>query len=325
MTNIKPSFFNDFKCIAEKCTDNCCIGWEIDIDPDSLEKYSSLDTPFGEKIRSKITVSEDASKCFKLCENDRCPFLNENNLCDIIINCGKDSICDICTEHPRFYNCYPTVTEIGLGLACEEACRLLIENEFNLRYQETREIKKLTPDEEQEMLLYNKISYLRSKIFEIMQTQCDYVSKIKDVISYLEDETEEMSFVKGDRELISDYRKSEPINHKWTTFIDDLCGCFAEITALEKQVVFSDEENEIYSKLFCYILYRHLSKAVYDGEIMCRICFAIESVRFIILSDLYTVLKCGKITEKDRINNIKRWSQQVEYSEENTEYLIFGE
>ncbi len=324
MTYIKPSFFNDFKCIAERCTDNCCIGWEIDIDDETLCKYNALNTPFGDKIREKITVSQDGSTCFSLGEGERCPFLNKDNLCDIIINCGESAICDICTEHPRFYNCFPAVTEIGLGLACEEVCRLLIENDFNLITQETREIIELTPEDEQEMLLYNKISYLRSKIFEIMKTDGDYSKKIKEVIAYLEDETEEMSFVKSDRELISDYQKSEPINDKWIVFIDDLCSCFTEITAFEKQIEFSGEENEIYSKLFCYILYRHLSKAVYDGEIMCRVCFAVESVRFVILSDLYTKLKCGEITKTDRIDNIKRWSQQVEYSEDNTEFLIFG-
>ncbi len=325
MTNIKPLFFNYFKCIAERCTDNCCIGWEIDIDSETLCKFNALNTPFADKIREKITTSADGSTCFSLGEGERCPFLNKDNLCDIIINCGESAICDICTEHPRFYNCFPAVTEIGLGLACEEVCRLLIENDFDLNIQETREIIKLSFDEEQEMLLYNKVSYLRTKIFEIMKIDGGYISKIKEVISYLEDETEEMSFVKPDRELLSDYKKSEPINNKWTEFINALCANFTEISALEKQNEFSVEENKLYSKLFCYILYRHLSKAVYDGEIMCRVCFAVESVRFIILSDLYTKLKCGEITQTDRINNIKRWSQQVEYSEENTEFLTFGE
>ncbi len=324
MINIKPSFYNDFKCIAGKCTDNCCIGWEIDIDDATLQKYNTLETEFGEKIREKITVSEDGSNCFKLCHNDRCPFLNDGNLCDIIINCGEDSICDICKEHPRFYNCYPNVTEIGLGLSCEEVCRLLIRKGFALTEQQTRDVVKLTPSEEQEMLIYNKISYIRSKIFGIMAEVGDYGDKIKRVISYLEDETEEMSFVKTDKELISDYIKTEPIDDEWTSYITELSGKLSEILSFEKTIVFTDEESKIYSDLFCYILFRHLSKAVSDGEIMCRVCFAVESVRFIIISDLYTRFCKGEITEKDRIDNIKRWSKQVEYSEENTEFLIFG-
>ena len=33
-----PTFYRDFKCIANRCTDSCCIGWEIDIDEDN-NKY----------------------------------------------------------------------------------------------------------------------------------------------------------------------------------------------------------------------------------------------------------------------------------------------
>ena len=32
-----PDYYDEFQCIADKCSDNCCIGgWEIDIDEDEL-------------------------------------------------------------------------------------------------------------------------------------------------------------------------------------------------------------------------------------------------------------------------------------------------
>ena len=37
-----PEYYNKFKCIASKCSDNCCIGWEIDIDSKTYEKYKML-------------------------------------------------------------------------------------------------------------------------------------------------------------------------------------------------------------------------------------------------------------------------------------------
>ena len=86
MFTVKPDFFDNFKCVADKCTDSCCIGWEIDVDDTTLEKYNKINTHFGEEIRSQIMESEDGSNCFRLCENERCPFLNEKNLCNIIIN-----------------------------------------------------------------------------------------------------------------------------------------------------------------------------------------------------------------------------------------------
>ena len=30
-----PSYYKNFRCIADKCPDNCCRGWEIDIDEDT--------------------------------------------------------------------------------------------------------------------------------------------------------------------------------------------------------------------------------------------------------------------------------------------------
>ena len=37
-----PSYYKNFRCIADKCPDNCCRGWEIDIDEDTLDYYKDL-------------------------------------------------------------------------------------------------------------------------------------------------------------------------------------------------------------------------------------------------------------------------------------------
>ena len=36
-----PTYYKNFKCIADACEHSCCIGWEIDIDPEALEKYEN--------------------------------------------------------------------------------------------------------------------------------------------------------------------------------------------------------------------------------------------------------------------------------------------
>lgn len=51
-----PSYYDDFECIADKCTDNCCVGWEIDIDEITAEKYFSIGGEFGERLKSSITM-----------------------------------------------------------------------------------------------------------------------------------------------------------------------------------------------------------------------------------------------------------------------------
>lgn len=120
-----PDYYRDFHCIADRCRHSCCIGWEIDIDDASLERFRSVEGPLGEKLRANIDLSPTPHFTL-LGEAERCPFLNEKNLCELILSLGEDSICDICRDHPRFRNFYSDRTEIGLGLCCEEAARLLL-------------------------------------------------------------------------------------------------------------------------------------------------------------------------------------------------------
>ena len=46
-----PTYFNEFACIGGACEDNCCIGWEVDIDDESLEVYKSVGGEFGDRLR----------------------------------------------------------------------------------------------------------------------------------------------------------------------------------------------------------------------------------------------------------------------------------
>ena len=124
MKTYAPDYYNEFKCIADKCKNSCCIGWEIDIDDNTYKKYMSLNSPIGEKLRKNIT--EELPHSFKLRENEKCPFLNENGLCELILELGEDSLCDICSLHPRFRNFYNTRTEIGLGLCCEAVVEIVL-------------------------------------------------------------------------------------------------------------------------------------------------------------------------------------------------------
>lgn len=116
MLEIYPDYYSEFKCIAGACNHTCCAGWEIDIDDESFERY---------KRDGIACISEDETPHFVL-NGDRCPYLNHDNLCELIIAHGEDYLCQICTDHPRFRNFWTDATEIGLGLCCEEAARLIL-------------------------------------------------------------------------------------------------------------------------------------------------------------------------------------------------------
>ncbi len=326
MLILKPEFFDSFKCTAGSCGDSCCVGWEIDIDPQTLSKYNSAGKPYYDEIRKKITTSADGSKCFELKENDRCPFLNKENLCDIIINCGQGDLCRICSEHPRFYNEYAGVTEMGLGLCCEEACRLLLECEnFQIIEEDDGRECDLTADDEEEKQYYGKIFQFRKNLFRILENDLSLKELFCRIKAFAEEETEEYLFVKSDRELVADYAKTEPINKAWSQYIGDLQANLDGILQLENIISENKSLQRGYGKILSYMLFRHLSQAVFDGEIACRVAFCLESLRFVCLCDMKTYGEIGGIPLKERINNLKRWSQQVEYSAENTEFLTFGE
>lgn len=119
-----PAYYKEFSCIADRCRHSCCIGWEIDIDEDTLEKYLSSSQGYAAHI--KDTVELDETPHFRLPEGERCPHLREDGLCKIILQAGEHYLCDICREHPRFYNYASHGKEVGLGLCCEEACRIIL-------------------------------------------------------------------------------------------------------------------------------------------------------------------------------------------------------
>ena len=117
MRLVVPSYYDRFHCIGSACRHNCCIGWEIDIDDTTAEAYQHIDGALGCRLQQHIANTDNVPH-FILGTDERCPFLNLDNLCDIILELGEEALCDICTDHPRFRNVLPDRTEMGIGLCC---------------------------------------------------------------------------------------------------------------------------------------------------------------------------------------------------------------
>ena len=86
MLQVFPDYYENFRCIAGDCRHSCCIGWEIDVDEETLAYYDTVGGELGERMRRCIARTETPHFC--LGEQERCPFLNEKNLCDIIVELG---------------------------------------------------------------------------------------------------------------------------------------------------------------------------------------------------------------------------------------------
>ena len=133
MTYDYPSYYSQFHCIGGSCPDSCCIGWEVDIDEETYNYYKSLKGPFGDRLRAHIK-EDGADRYFPLCEGGRCPFLNRENLCDIITQLGEESLAQVCMEYPRYFLEKGDYEQIDLSLSCMELGRIFFEDPDPIEY-----------------------------------------------------------------------------------------------------------------------------------------------------------------------------------------------
>lgn len=124
------SYYKDFRCIADSCSDSCCDGWKIIIDKISSEKYLNTENVLAWKLKDKLVVDKD-NNYFKL-DGSRCPFLNEDNLCDIYINMGEKALSSTCSSFPRIIRKDGNVMQACLTLACPQAARMMLENKLDI-------------------------------------------------------------------------------------------------------------------------------------------------------------------------------------------------
>ena len=133
MTYDYPSYYSQFHCIGGSCPDSCCIGWEVDIDEETYNYYKSLKGPFGDRLRAHIK-EDGTDRYFPLCEGGRCPFLNQENLCDIITQLGEESLAQVCMEYPRYFLEEGDYEQIDLSLSCMELGRIFFEAPDPIEY-----------------------------------------------------------------------------------------------------------------------------------------------------------------------------------------------
>ncbi len=289
MKLIAPDYYKNFTCIADRCRHNCCIGWEIDIDSDTYELYKNIPGKFGDRLREGISWGD--VPCFKLGDGERCVFLNERGLCDIILNLSEKALCDICTDHPRFRNFFADRTEVGLGISCEEACRLILGCPDAVRLVEMEDDGEDTPEE-------TAFFEERGRVFDVIQ---DRTATLSERFAVLEEEYgigDDTDLPKSWAEF---YRDLERLDPAWEECLDRLANC-AEFAV--------PDGNTAWEQLAVYLVYRHSA----DYSISDSVAFAIHTVKLI------CTVSGGDFTEI--CDTCRMWSGEIEYSEENTEKVI---
>lgn len=120
-----PLFYPDFACIGKACKDSCCKDWLIDIDFDTAEKYQKMGGALGEKLRKKLH-KKDGEFYFEVEKDGRCPFLQEDGLCEIQRERGEEELSKVCDAYPRKEYIVHPYMQLDLHLSCEEAAKAIL-------------------------------------------------------------------------------------------------------------------------------------------------------------------------------------------------------
>lgn len=135
-----PSYMANFKCIAGDCEETCCAGWYIAVDEGTYKKYKKVKHPEMKKRLDKELVvkkgsSPECAAKIKL-KNNRCAFLDKDNLCDIYKNLGEQYLSETCTMYPRNTNALGERLELSLALSCPEAARQILLGKEGIHFVE---------------------------------------------------------------------------------------------------------------------------------------------------------------------------------------------
>lgn len=308
MKTIVPHYYNDFECTANKCKHNCCIGWEIDIDDNTLEYYKSIKGDFGDRL-SKSIVTEDGVSCFKMDENLRCPFLNENGLCDIMLNLGFDKVSDICNDHPRFRNFYSDRIEIGLGLSCEAVGKIILSTKEKTKFIVLEDDEELLWEEEEDFLDF------RDKIFSILQNRNLPVEiRVKKMLEFAQVKLPEKSI----DEWIDIFFSLEKLSDDRDILLNELKNADKDNLILP----FCEKFEIWFEQLLVYFTFRHLTEGLDDGKMSQRVAFVVLSYMAIKAITAAKNNVKGHIDIEDVIEICRVYSSEVEYCPDNVEKLL---
>ena len=109
---MKPDYYEDFTCIADRCSFTCCREWKIGVDEDTFVKWKHTLTPDGmydtdrgkqakkEKLSGYVR-KKDGSRVIGLNKEKNCPFLNGKKLCRLVLTYGDEILSQTCQLFPR--------------------------------------------------------------------------------------------------------------------------------------------------------------------------------------------------------------------------------
>ena len=134
---IEPDFYGDFHCIGGQCSFTCCKEWKIAVDHETKKRWRKMDVPetvlesgrvpkhaclsTSDKAQlSQFVVKKDGGEIIELLPNMRCPYLEDSELCRLVLDYGEACLSETCHVFPRETHEFTDRTERTLVSCCPE-------------------------------------------------------------------------------------------------------------------------------------------------------------------------------------------------------------
>ena len=293
MISIYPTIYHEFQCKADQCENTCCQLWTIDIDEPTAKRYHAMTGSLGESLRQAITVDDEGSHFIFSKAQPMCPLLNEKGLCKVVLELGEEGLCDTCHMHPRFYKYIEDLELCGVGLSCEASVELLARQEPMDLLLFTIEDDHKEFNSEERLTLHN--------VFELLAFDLD-----PNLFKYTPKPSKQ-SF----KELLNLYKQTEPIDENWTAQVNTLSSKLDQLITFV-QTYIQQEDMSLFNKVYQYILYRQIDM-LSDYSLESILAYAKSGADYILIASAL---------EGQPLKQVARWSQQIEYDENNVELLL---
>jgi len=171
---IKTDYYDTFTCIADKCSFTCCQEWKIAVDDNTYLKWNRLGlTKQNNNCLDQYIKQKDGTRVIALNEQKQCPFLNEQKLCNLVLNYGDEVLSETCAIFPRQIHEFADRKEYSLVSCCPEVVDLM-------NQQDKICFTKNMFDMDEDILLQ-----VRTMMITIMQNQHFSISKSVMMIFYI--------------------------------------------------------------------------------------------------------------------------------------------
>lgn len=313
-----PDYYHHFRCLADRCPHSCCEKWEVVLDDEHISLYEGISGPLGDQLRTAMVRDTEGDVCFAL-NGNRCPFLDDKNLCEIHRQLGEAATSVTCQEHPRFTEDFGSFREITLSASCPAANELLLGSEAPLCFIEW---ENDIPTEDGDVWLPFLLP-LRETMLDALQNRAYPLRHRLSVFLTLAEQAQALLDTGMEMELPSLHADwIPPAASNGEGLFPAALRLLGGLELLEPdwidllhraETVDSYEcASALLERIAAYFAFRYLLKCVNDGDFLSRA----QLVVFAVLTVERLAAVCG-LSEA-----LRRFSCEIEHNEENVSALL---